>query len=495
MGEGRRISGDRGGVAGGPPTGRGTAVRGAPTVTVRVPATSANLGPGFDSFGLALARYDEVSVSRHRDGPLDVRVSGVGAGRGAAAPPSTSSFGPSAEAYRAAGAPAAGIAPDAASTYPARRRARLVGGRDRRRAAAGPGTARRRRRSAAVRCRRAGAGHRAWRAIPTTLPPLCSAASPWPHRRCTAGRSPSGAMSIPTSGWSCSVPHEASSTHHARGLLPATVPHADAAANAAAAGLLVHALTERPVLPVAGDPVDRLHQHYRAAAMPAIGPVGGGPAERGYPAVVSGAGPSVIALVTGEFDLDRWRRPGFEVAEVAGRATAGDAVLGSPVDPRRRHAQTLRLHVRRGADDVRLLLKAITGCARRSDGVSSRTDTDCEPDLARWVLPAAPILKRFRRHSITPAAANHSRLRLAQRACSGPVIKTAARPVRVAVSAAARTAALNTRPSISGRTGRIFVTETTESLDISRHQRCRRSGTTHGPGHGPARARDCRAWC
>ena len=36
-------------------------------VTVRVPATSANLGPGFDSFGLALARYDEVSA-RLRDG-------------------------------------------------------------------------------------------------------------------------------------------------------------------------------------------------------------------------------------------------------------------------------------------------------------------------------------------------------------------------------------------------------------------------------------------
>ena len=29
---------------------------------VRVPAPSANLGPGFDAFGLALARYDQVEA-------------------------------------------------------------------------------------------------------------------------------------------------------------------------------------------------------------------------------------------------------------------------------------------------------------------------------------------------------------------------------------------------------------------------------------------------
>jgi len=48
-------------------------------VTVRVPATSANLGPGFDSFGLALARYDVVTACR-TDGGLLVEVAGVGAG-------------------------------------------------------------------------------------------------------------------------------------------------------------------------------------------------------------------------------------------------------------------------------------------------------------------------------------------------------------------------------------------------------------------------------
>ncbi|MSZ21273.1 MAG: homoserine kinase, partial [Actinobacteria bacterium] len=31
-------------------------------VTVKVPATSANLGPGFDTLGLALSFYDELEV-------------------------------------------------------------------------------------------------------------------------------------------------------------------------------------------------------------------------------------------------------------------------------------------------------------------------------------------------------------------------------------------------------------------------------------------------
>ena len=52
---------------------------GDPTVgwRVRVPATSANLGPAFDSAGLALARHDVLDVSV-TDG-LEVEVAGVGA--------------------------------------------------------------------------------------------------------------------------------------------------------------------------------------------------------------------------------------------------------------------------------------------------------------------------------------------------------------------------------------------------------------------------------
>ena len=52
-------------------------------VAVRVPATSANLGPGFDALGLALGLYDEVEVEVKRHG-LAIDISGEGAHTAAA---------------------------------------------------------------------------------------------------------------------------------------------------------------------------------------------------------------------------------------------------------------------------------------------------------------------------------------------------------------------------------------------------------------------------
>src|ERR1700722_12837835 len=46
-------------------------------VCVRVPATSANLGPGYDALGLALGRYDEV-IAEITDSALTIQVSGHG---------------------------------------------------------------------------------------------------------------------------------------------------------------------------------------------------------------------------------------------------------------------------------------------------------------------------------------------------------------------------------------------------------------------------------
>src|ERR1700749_2796752 len=48
------------------------------SVLVRVPATSANLGPGFDTLGLALGLHDVVEVAMTSAG-LDIEVSGEGA--------------------------------------------------------------------------------------------------------------------------------------------------------------------------------------------------------------------------------------------------------------------------------------------------------------------------------------------------------------------------------------------------------------------------------
>ena len=47
------------------------------SVLVRVPATSANLGPGFDTLGLAVSLYDELVVAATDAPGVEVHVDGV----------------------------------------------------------------------------------------------------------------------------------------------------------------------------------------------------------------------------------------------------------------------------------------------------------------------------------------------------------------------------------------------------------------------------------
>jgi homoserine kinase len=94
------------------------------------------------------------------------------------------------------------------------------------------------------------------------------------------------------------VPPDPVSTEVARGLLPAEVPHADAAANAGRAALLVAALAGRPdLLHLATR--DLLHQDYREPAMPASLGLVQELRTSGHPAVVSGAGPTVLVFTDG----------------------------------------------------------------------------------------------------------------------------------------------------------------------------------------------------
>jgi homoserine kinase len=92
------------------------------------------------------------------------------------------------------------------------------------------------------------------------------------------------------------VPASTLSTHVARGLLPDAVPHADAAFNAGRSALLVHALTRDPALLLEATE-DRLHQRQRGAAMPESLDLVDRLRAAGHAAVVSGAGPSVLVLV------------------------------------------------------------------------------------------------------------------------------------------------------------------------------------------------------
>lgn len=95
------------------------------------------------------------------------------------------------------------------------------------------------------------------------------------------------------------VPQERLSTHRARGVLPSVVPHEDAAFNVARAALLVAALGSRPDLLLEAT-ADRLHQGYRAEVMRASADLVAGLRAAGLAAVVSGAGPTVLVLGTQE---------------------------------------------------------------------------------------------------------------------------------------------------------------------------------------------------
>ncbi|WP_433264539.1 homoserine kinase [Actinosynnema sp. CS-041913] len=91
------------------------------------------------------------------------------------------------------------------------------------------------------------------------------------------------------------VPEQESATTTTRGLLPASVPHADAAFAVGRAALAVHALTADPSL-LLDALADRLHEPYRESAWPATYALVKALRAAGVPAAVSGAGPTVLAL-------------------------------------------------------------------------------------------------------------------------------------------------------------------------------------------------------
>jgi homoserine kinase len=130
------------------------------------------------------------------------------------------------------------------------------------------------------------------------------------------------------------VPGDTLSTHVARGLLPAVVPHADAAHNAARAALLVHALGADPALLLEATD-DRLHQRQRAAAMPESIDLVDRLRAEGHAAVVSGAGPSVLVLAVSpdnnapESVLRRFTPPGWSVLALEIDTTGAEVLVGA----------------------------------------------------------------------------------------------------------------------------------------------------------------------
>lgn len=276
-------------------------------VTVRAPASSANLGPGYDSFGLALSRYDEVTATVTGAG-LEVLTSGCGAGEVPTDERHLLVRAMRAAFDRLAGQPP-GLRISCHNAIPHGRglgssAAAIVSGIALARALTEDGEAMLDE-PAALELATALEGH------PDNVAAclLGGATVAWLADD-GAGRAvrlnPIGLLPV------LLIPADRSATEAARALLPASVPHADAAFNAGRSGLLVLALTGRPELLFTATE-DRLHQRYRASGMPETAGLVDRLRGAGLPAMVSGAGPSVLVLTTGQ----------SQSAQVADLAPAG----------------------------------------------------------------------------------------------------------------------------------------------------------------------------
>jgi homoserine kinase len=257
------------------------------SVAVEVPATSANLGPGFDCFGLALEWRERVDLAVIEHG-YQIEVSGEGA---AELPRDESHL-----IVRSAlvgladlGVRAPGLWLGCRNTIPHGR---------------GLGSSS----AAIVAGLVAAAGLAQARVKPDWLLGHATAIEGHPDNVAAAvyggfvlayeGRTGVGVAQghvDPSIGAALFIPEGSLATEAARGLLPETVPHVDAAANSGRAALLVHAMASDPELLYEATH-DWLHQGYRGAAMPRSYELMKSLRGQGFAAVISGSGPSVLVL-------------------------------------------------------------------------------------------------------------------------------------------------------------------------------------------------------
>jgi homoserine kinase len=258
-------------------------------VTVRTPATSANLGPGFDSFGLALGLYDEVTA-RVSDGGLSVTVDGEGAGT-VAVDESHLVVTAMRATFDALGGQPPGLEICCLNRIPHGRglgssAAAIVSGILLARGLTEAGD-QLLDIDAVLQLANELEGH------PDNVAAclLGGFTLAWSElARC-------GAVRLEVTGVRpiVFIPGGHSSTATARAALPTVVPHRDAAFNVSRAALLVVALTQRPDLLLTATQ-DRLHQDYRAASMAESAGLVTSLRAANVASVISGAGSAVLAL-------------------------------------------------------------------------------------------------------------------------------------------------------------------------------------------------------
>lgn len=255
--------------------------------TVVVPATSANLGPGYDSLGIALGLADEVTAEVTTSG-FDVTVEGEGADTVAAGEShlvvvamartveSLGSTLPGVKLYCRNRIPhARGLGSSSAAIVAGVYLAHAVTGIDIESDAA-------LHKAAEIE------GH------PDNVAPCIYGWFTIAYSASEGAEAVSLRAHPSVRTWAY-VPSHTGLTAQARSALPHQVPHADAAFNVARSALLVHALTADPQR-LWEATQDRLHQSYRATGMKASWELMRRLREAGYAAMISGAGPTVLVM-------------------------------------------------------------------------------------------------------------------------------------------------------------------------------------------------------
>lgn len=268
--------------------------------SVTIPATSANLGSGFDSFGLALGLSDQVIVHPSADGQVHVDVHGEGAG-------TVPTDGNNLVARIAAnvmhrhGKELPGLRLTAHNNIPHSRGL----GSSASAAVAGILIAKQLLAQDGVELTTAEIfqvateveGH------PDNVAPAIYGGVTLSWITDGVARTTELPLGKPVSV-TVGVPNYRASTKQARKAQPVSVPLTDAVFNLSRAGLLVATLaTDAAELFEATD--DRLHQQYRAPVMPQSAQVVARLREQGHAAAISGAGPSVVVLSADDGDSAR----------------------------------------------------------------------------------------------------------------------------------------------------------------------------------------------
>ena len=293
------------------------------TVSVRVPATSANLGPGFDALGLALDLFNTLSLCQSVADALDVEGEGATELQGAT---TTIAHEAAHQVLRALGCDVAGVHLQMHNLIPLARglgssSAAIVGG-----LLAANEWARKAHDKALSPAQllemATGIEGHPDNVAPALMGGLVAAACEKVGDKLSVA-----AVRVPVKIWpqfAVWVPDAKLSTERARGVLAPQVSRADAIYNLSRAALLVAALSVGDFGALSEAVKDKLHQAQRAPLVPGFDAITNAALGAGaLGATLSGAGPTILAWIAPDADSEAVRasmETAAQVNRVAGRA-------------------------------------------------------------------------------------------------------------------------------------------------------------------------------